>query len=94
MGLRISELADDMQLSVSIPAVQEGDVRWLWLHTIHSRHSRFLCSVAVLIPSEWVEKSWEDGFPGAEYFKGKLASTKGKMGTNDVAALFRFFGVK
>lgn len=43
---------------------------------------------------EWVEKSWSDGFPGAEYFKGKIVGTKGRLGTNDVAALFRYFGVK
>eukprot|EP01126_Amoeba_proteus_P008776 TRINITY_DN13319_c0_g1_i2.p1 TRINITY_DN13319_c0_g1~~TRINITY_DN13319_c0_g1_i2.p1 ORF type:complete len:646 (+),score=100.89 TRINITY_DN13319_c0_g1_i2:861-2798(+) len=42
---------------------------------------------------EWLEKCWAAGFDGS-HFKGKIVNTMGKIGTNDVASLFRFFGVK
>jgi len=50
----------------------------------------------VVVIQEWVEKCWGMGFDieGAQHFGGNLVKTRGKIGTNDVAALFRSFGVK
>jgi hypothetical protein len=45
---------------------------------------------------DWMEKCWAAGFDkeGAKLFNSKLTKTKGMLGTTDVAALMRFFGIR
>jgi len=54
----------------------------------------YIPSVPVI--QEWMEAAWVSGFDpeGAKIFNGKIQNTKALLGTTDIAALLRFFGVK
>jgi hypothetical protein len=53
-----------------------------------------ICTVPEI--QTWMEKCWSAGFDreGRKIFNGKLTNTKGMLGTTDVAALFRYFGIR